>query len=249
MLFAYFDESGTDLQSPHVVIAGFIGRVEDWGDVGAEWKAETDKVGVAPFHRVECQALRGRYRDWDRAKATKHTVRLAKIIAGSQLMPISASFNGDWGSLGLTGALAGRYPHPYHMCFELLMENIIALARTYGPDEQVAVIMERQDQFSYRAHRIYDIFRHNRRWPSVVHFSYSDKGTCQALEYADFFCVGDQAIFLAGKGFKYKAKRLPPNSTPPKPQRLLRGRFGKLSRCRGGQILPAPTTRNARYTP
>jgi alpha/beta superfamily hydrolase len=37
ILTAYYDESGTDANSPATVLAGFVGDTNDWVDVEIEW--------------------------------------------------------------------------------------------------------------------------------------------------------------------------------------------------------------------
>jgi hypothetical protein len=188
MIFGYFDESGTDLLHPHTAIGGFFGPIDDWLATMALWKEELRRVHVRPFHRVECKGRNGPYRGWTAEESAEHIQTLAEIAAASALHTTSASFNGDWSKVATTPELRLRYPHPYHMCFELLIENIISeTEKYYGAGNQIVVVLEEQNQFSTRALQIYNIFKYNGRWPEICHFSYGDKANVPYLQLADLF--------------------------------------------------------------
>jgi hypothetical protein len=189
MIFGYFDESGTDT-AHQVAISGFIAKLEEWGDALAEWNKELDRVGVRPFHRVECKgrSWKGPYRGWTEEQSREHIERLARIVGRSQLYPVSCAFTGDWSKVQLTPAERLWCPSAYHECFEAVM--IGCMERTldsYGPEQNIAVIMERQDQFSTWAQSMYDVRKYNGAWSNIVHFSYGDKATVPYLQFADLF--------------------------------------------------------------
>lgn len=198
MLFGYFDESGTDGTSPHTAIAGFFGPLSDWCAIMGEWGAEIDREGVRPFHRAECKARRGPYWNWAEDRAIKHIDRLSGIAASSPLIPVSATFTGDWACVADTPELKVRFPHAYHLCFELLIANILDQARNHYPgDNSIMLVFERQDQFSSRAQQIYDTFKFNGRWEQVRHFSYGDKKDVPYLQIADLFAWEIRRYFWA----------------------------------------------------
>jgi hypothetical protein len=201
MLFGYFDESGTDIINGQTVIAGFVAPLSEWADVMTEWNLELDRANVRPFHRVECRGRNGSYKGWSAAKALAHIEKLAGIIAHSSLQSVSASFSGDWNNLGLPQPFYARFPHPYHVCFELLASNIVDCAKSYGQN-RVCLILERQDQFSLRAQKIYDVHKFNNKWAEIVNFTYADKATCPYLQCADHFAWEVRRYFWAAKNNK-----------------------------------------------
>jgi len=186
VIFAYLDESGTDLASVrnHVVIAGFFAPLDLWLPVMRDFNAEIDRVGVKPFHRVHCNSRRKLYYGWTEKQAKDHINNLSRVVGLSQVQSVVASFDGEWASMGLSPQLQARYPHPYHHCFEQVMDEIVRRASFFGED-RIAVIMERQDEFSVRAQQIYDLYQYNGKWGEINHFSYADKNSCPYLQTAD----------------------------------------------------------------
>lgn len=200
VLFGYFDESGTDNSNGQVVVAGFIGTSSEWASVMTDFNAEVERVQVKPFHRVHCQHRNKAYERWSSTQSAKHIARLSDIVSSSSLFPISASFIGNWNNIGLPPSFYGRFPHPYHVCFELLVQNIVKYANAAG--ESVCLVLETQDQFSLRAHKIYNIHKFNGKWGEIITFNYADKQVCSHLQCADLFAWEIRRYYWAAENNK-----------------------------------------------
>lgn len=207
MLFGYFDESGTDNSNGQVVVAGFIGTSSEWASVMTDFNAEVERVQVKPFHRVHCQHRNKAYERWSSTQSAKHIARLSDIVSSSSLFPISASFIGNWNNIGLPPSFYGRFPHPYHVCFELLVQNIVKYANAAG--ESVCLVLETQDQFSLRAHKIYNIHKFNGKWGEIITFNYADKQVCSHLQCADLFAWEIRRYYWAAENNKKRESDFP----------------------------------------
>lgn len=185
LLWAYFDESGTDGTGGHTVISGFISPIEGWNALKRPWEEELKRAGVDWFHYVDCRGRNKHYRHFkNRDDVGLHLEILSQIIEELPLEGVSVSFSGDWGKVKKVANLGERFPTAYSFCFELCMFKLVEIA-TLRPNSQIAVVFARQEQYANRALGIYDMFKYNNLWPEIVHCGYSDARALYQLQAAD----------------------------------------------------------------
>jgi hypothetical protein len=67
---AYYDESGTHGgDSPATVLAGMVGRTEDWRSLEREWQKVLRKYGLPHFHAKHLFHRTGEHKGWDLKKS------------------------------------------------------------------------------------------------------------------------------------------------------------------------------------
>lgn len=188
VLFAYFDESGTDGLLGHTIISGFVASAQTWGAVQARWRDELARVGVWPFHCVECVGRNKAYQHFEsREQSLEHLNALAAIVAPYDAIPIAASFSGDWKLVveKHEDDFAHRYPSAYSFCFEAVVEQLNRYSQRFWDSEPIAIIFSEQDQYSARAAEVYAHFKHNGEWQNIIHCGYADPRRVVPLQVAD----------------------------------------------------------------
>ncbi len=80
MFGAYIDDSGSDTQSPFMILAGLVAQKEVWDDFSNEWQAalDTDKR-IKYFKSTEAATLTGCFAGFTRKEAEDKTDLLTDI--------------------------------------------------------------------------------------------------------------------------------------------------------------------------
>jgi hypothetical protein len=170
LLQAYFDESGLHQASPATLIAGFVGRAEDWLRVETEWRAALAPHGITEFHYHEFENRTGPWEPMERWCRDPIRDALAGIIGKSPLIPIGFGFVGEWEPTAVTHPLwkPESYPTAYSWCFEGSMNLLVRCCREVYASQPVTVIFAQHEQFAERALREFDKFKRNHRWETLV---------------------------------------------------------------------------------
>jgi hypothetical protein len=154
MLRAYFDESGTCGQVPSVVIAGYVGDAETWGEVEARWLPILEpyrSLGVSWFHMVEAVAQRGQFSRVEKPHINYLITQLASLLGHPRLQPIFSSvIANDWDALDASPAFRARFPKPYDLCFEDVVITLRDWAKDHAEGELVAPVFAFQPEASDR---------------------------------------------------------------------------------------------------
>ena len=95
ILQAYVNDSGSDLQGPLYVLAGFLSSAERWADFSTEWAvALAGPPGLAYFNAAEANRLKGEFdrrKGWDGPKRDDRVATLIRIIKRHALGRIHTS--------------------------------------------------------------------------------------------------------------------------------------------------------------
>ena len=74
------DESGTDGNSPYVVVAGAVAVIDKWRDLEFAWNERLRKAKVSAFHTKEVEGRDGDFSSWSNMKCERFKKSLQKII-------------------------------------------------------------------------------------------------------------------------------------------------------------------------
>jgi len=77
---AYFDESGSDKQSPIIVVGGAIGEIQNWLNISKWWKFVLDEFNVKAFHASEYNTKEGEFSGWSDEKRRSFLNQLLQVI-------------------------------------------------------------------------------------------------------------------------------------------------------------------------
>jgi hypothetical protein len=165
-LQAYFDDSGSEPQSPTFVLAGFIAPEHRWARFADEWREAMAKPpGVAYFKTTEAVHLRGEFsadKGWSRDLRDARIVELSEIIWRHASISLSAMVrHADFEETvkllppyGGKRTLANDHPYIflyYHLISELWL-HAPQLGLSKGP---CAFIFDQQLGFEAEARRFW----------------------------------------------------------------------------------------------
>ena len=93
MFSVYFDESGTNADSPVVVVAGWISTDIQWERFSHEWEEVLRGAELTPpvFHMTDFESRHGPYRDWSEDKGLRILQRLQGLLRRRARQPIIAA--------------------------------------------------------------------------------------------------------------------------------------------------------------
>lgn len=153
MVFQCFvDDSGSEPQSPFIVLAGFLADHEQWGKFSDEWDAELKRQpALSYFKMTEAANLDGEFSEdngWTEAKRDDRVIGLARIIAKhvkvrvSAVMPYDAFMRHIATIPASARSLSTDTPYPF-----LFLQTIMAVAvrgDLYGIDSPCDFIFDQQ---------------------------------------------------------------------------------------------------------
>lgn len=201
LLWAYFDESGTDGRGGHTTISGLVGPVSEWSIVGERWRSELGRAGVDWFHYVDCNGRNKHYRHFERGDVRPHLDKLAAAIAESRLQTVMAAYSGGWESVIKDNPeRAKRFPTAYSFCFELAIQRIVRCAQENWVKQPLAVIFADQEEYSGRALDVWKLYEYNHRWPEISHFGYSNPRQLVQLQAADMIAWESRRVLASPPG-------------------------------------------------
>lgn len=151
LLIAYFDESGTHERSPITAIGGFVATKDAWAefetDLAAVLAPYADK-GVRDFHFHDCLVQEGEF-----ARVSKPHINAIFWGVGRALRKAKATtifaavVQDDWDAVAMPEAFKARFPTPYALCFEEVLEQLARWSLNYGDGEPVVPIFAVQDEY------------------------------------------------------------------------------------------------------
>src|SRR6185437_2444135 len=143
-MLAFFDASGTMGDSPAFVMAGYIGRVEDWERFTVEWQAALDQPKAIQYLRMsEAWARRGEFQGWAREDRDLRLKLLAPIINRYAIASILSVVPTQSWRKYFVGRLENSYhDRPYYFAFHGVMANVVKYLHQKGIKEKVDFIFD-----------------------------------------------------------------------------------------------------------
>ena len=157
-LKGFYDESGHP-QDPKIKVFGFSGCFAPeklWTAVERQWLTLLRKCEIPEFHASDCETGGGIFKKWDKTKRHRLYKKFAKIVARHKLIHVSCVID-LLAYRCLAGDFDPTHESPYLLAFTASM---IATSRETArakipPDEKVACIIERQDEYKNPAEAAY----------------------------------------------------------------------------------------------
>lgn len=186
MLFGYFDESGTDGQHGHTVIAGFFGELAEWVRFSTAWEQALIDENVAEFHYSGCVNREKCYAGWDhKSQIAPHLSKMAQIICDHNLNPFAIAHRGDFKSVSARFPNSqNRYSSAYSVCFELLMGTVTEKVNFRQMSPPVMVIAK-HPEYSKHCGNVFDLIKETGNWSGVTSIVHSSPSQVVALQAAD----------------------------------------------------------------
>ncbi len=201
VLRAYLDES---FNKQRMLIAGFIGPVEEWETVAVKWAAVLKDHGAPYYHGSEMKAQRRAFSSWETWRCRALADACAKVIAESNLGEIQSAFVGEWAAiLAAAPALSERFPNAYSFCFEDAVSRMQrAAAKWYGADV-VACVFDMKDAHEARARKLVEARQAAGQWANIHSVTYADDKKQIELQCADM--LAHEVLQCPGKGAEFQS--------------------------------------------
>jgi hypothetical protein len=123
ILRAYFDESGTHAGSRVTGVAGYIGPVEAWDALEAEWVIELQRFSndtgrdISAFHAYDCENGEDYWVGIQRSIREAYYQRLARVISKyGSLNGIAICVENNACNMIATAQFKERYDTTYGLC-------------------------------------------------------------------------------------------------------------------------------------
>lgn len=154
LLRAFFDESWTRDGEGVTAIAGYVASAGVWDAVEEPWKARlalyADK-GVRSFHMKDCCGAEG-YGKFARVN-TDHRLHIINSLSGilekSDVQAIwSSVYNEDWNSVVTDPEFLNKFPKPFSLCFEHIVQQLWRWAKRNADGELVVPMFAYQPEYA-----------------------------------------------------------------------------------------------------
>ena len=145
------DDSGSEPQSEHFVLAGFLSTADQWQSIGDEWKKICDTAPrIEYFKMSEAMGLRGQFGGWSRVERDKKVISLSEVIPRSTVIQLCAvmryrDFSDTIRHLRIYRTQRDlMYEHPYLLLWLTLLRIFYPQWVRMGFREPVNFVFDRQ---------------------------------------------------------------------------------------------------------
>jgi len=129
MIEAYFDETGTHLQSPSMCVAGYLFTAEKAKRFQDKWGSLLRRAGLEYFRMSECANGAGQFRDWPPKHRQAIEKELIKTIREHATHGVAAWVSRDEFSLTAPSWWQRYYGGPYTACLMQCVVNVAIWAK------------------------------------------------------------------------------------------------------------------------
>lgn len=151
MLYAYFDDSGTDEDNGYCVVAGFLSSFEQWEAFSEEWSALLADSDVERFHATEAANRKGAFEGKTPGEVNAIVDGLCDITSRHAICRVAAGLPWEVYKRELQGRVNRQYDHPYLLCFSLVCNALRFIKSRLIIPEPLHIVMHRQPKLGHRA--------------------------------------------------------------------------------------------------
>ena len=123
----YFDDSGSDLQSPIYVVAGLIAAPEVWANFESDWQGVLlESPAISNLHMADANALKGEFANISQEKKDQKLLALAKLFSKHALKRIDTSMRRvDFNEFINKTVPDKNFNDPYFLCFYKIITSLV----------------------------------------------------------------------------------------------------------------------------
>jgi hypothetical protein len=153
MLQAYFDDSGSDVESQIFALAGFVCSVEGWKEFSSRWQATLNKEPrLAYFKMSEASALDGEFkRGWNPSLRNQRVFELADIISEYASARVDCAIMRAQFEYFRRGLRGGAWADPYFICFYYVITVCLEYLLSLDQEATCDFIFDEQGAIGYHA--------------------------------------------------------------------------------------------------
>jgi hypothetical protein len=156
---AYFDESGKHHQASVLSIFGLLMSAETCKELQRRWFREAARPPMIPlpFHMSHCVSGRGAFAHIDEDGRLKMQERMIRTINGLDVQAYGASvIRGDHQKVVATLQPNQTLRDPWFLAFEGGIAAMMKASSEAGKPHSITSVFDRQEEFSIRAHQLYN---------------------------------------------------------------------------------------------
>lgn len=148
MLKAYFDDSGTDSESPVTGMGGLIGNLDQWEAFESAWGDKLknpvpNRPPLKAFHLSHCAAKEGEFATYKQVECDILTAELRRIIAASDLISTASVIDRkSWDNL-VVGPYRDILGDALQPCFLNCIDEAIRIAKVHPDGRKIAIVFDR----------------------------------------------------------------------------------------------------------
>lgn len=188
MLQAYFDESGTQGDSPALLVAGYLFEPQRCLALETDWSIALKEAGVSIFHATDCAGGWGEFKDMDRKGRDELYLKLLNLIRRDATVGMVVQVKEADFRQAVPAGWEKRFGGAYAACATLCLQAVGRWCRDNSRDDRVAYFLESGHQCAGEAFHFmefiaqFPVMRDLYRWHS--HTFVSKKSTVP-LQTAD----------------------------------------------------------------
>lgn len=165
LLRAYFDDSGSDGQSPYYVLAGYIATIERWEQFADEWHvALADPPSIKYFKAREAFRLKDQFNGFTSDQRDAKVGALQKVLRSNALSGFVVAMEQESYDRHVKGKIPQSLDSPYFFCFLGLVELTARVITSVGLKGTIDFVFDEQG-IEKRARPVFDAFK-LWQWPS-----------------------------------------------------------------------------------
>lgn len=191
MLFCYFDDSGSDGESPIISVGGYAASTDAWEAFEDRVKPIFDAANVAVLHATEMNGSKGAFKGWPLAKKQAFVQSLYNEFEPRRHLGVGFSVTKAAYREAKKRENANHQISAYGFCLEAIY-NILIKHESAGPyirEHGASIFVESGHPNSGDVERNYHAL--SKKYPEFSEYfrqlAFIDKRSCRAIQMADFF--------------------------------------------------------------
>ena len=189
---AYLDDSGTHDGSAVIVVAGFLGSVDEWLKIVPEWQKRLKLDGLHRFRMTDCVAGRAPFDGLSEPRRNLLIDDLCSLIGARDLLGISAAMlRADWDAV-----VAAEFPDildvldsPYYaLSSSCIQQAVKHTSDRFDGKESLAIVYDCRPQDSPKQLALPGLYKAHTYWgQSIVAMTPGLSAQFIPLQAADLF--------------------------------------------------------------
>jgi hypothetical protein len=211
MMKAFFDDSGSDDNSPFYVLSGYASTVETWEAFSSQWSvALAAAPSIGYFHMVDANGLCQEFQGWGPDDRDAKLTNLATVMKRNVLCEVSCTLpRGLHHSIIRGSAPSKRFENPYFVCYATVVSILSGFRDVIGVGSQVVdLVFDKQAKIKGLAADLHSEVRSIPGIGSVAgSIQFLDDKEATPLQAADFIAWGLRR-FCAPREVKHGLKQV-----------------------------------------
>jgi hypothetical protein len=161
-----------------------------------KWRTRKGKDGIKTFHANHCKTQNGEFLGWQKPRADRLMLDLAKVIGNSDLYIIGMTvLMKDWENFH-DEVFKRRYQTPYNFCFEGILGGCQLWSEHSANNEPVAIVFAQHQEYGKLAAILAEDLIKTKELKNIASITFSTPEKMVSLQLADLTAnlVGERSV-------------------------------------------------------